>query len=89
MPVPVKNLKQLEFGETVKERVLAILKKDKRHAYSSRELIRLTGGSQVSVGHALRSFMRKGIVKRTKVGKTYYYYYSPRSRKRRARRRRR
>ncbi|RLE60579.1 MAG: hypothetical protein DRJ35_02885 [Thermoprotei archaeon] len=88
MPMPVKNLKQLEFGETVEKRVLTILKKDKRHAYSSRELIKLTGGSQSSVGHALRSFMQRGIVKRVKVGKTYYYYYSPRSRKRRARRRR-
>jgi len=88
MPVPVKNLKQLEFGETVEERVLTILKKNKSHAYTSRELIRLTGGSQSSVGHALRSFMRRGVVKRTKVGKSYYYYYAPRSRRSRARRRR-
>ena len=77
MPIRVDLIYKMPEGTDTKERVLIFLKKNKKYAYTSKEISDNICSSEDTVRSALRSLVRKNIVKMTRVGKTFYYNFIP------------
>jgi len=74
VPILVKKLLK-EEDKTVGERVTEFLKRNKRYAYTTKELAQKLKANKFTVRSALKKLVKKGKLKVKKYeGKSYYYF---------------